>query len=43
MAELASTMADLDAVRVQVGTKLHDLMETNRDAPKEFIKLWAEK
>lgn len=42
MAELASTMAGLDAVRVQVGTKLHDLMEIIRDAPNEFRKPWAE-
>ena len=38
MAELASTMVGLDAERVQVGTSLHDLMDTIRGAPKEFQK-----
>ena len=42
MAELASIMVGLDEVRVQVETTLHDLMDTIRDAPKEFQKLLAE-
>ena len=39
---LTSAMAGLDGEGVQVGTTLHDLMDTISDAPKEYHKLWAE-
>ena len=42
MAELASTIVGVVAVGVQVGTCLHGLVDTIRDAPKEFQRLWEE-
>lgn len=42
MTDSANTMAGFDALQVQVGPTLHDLMDTIRDARRAYPKLWAE-